>query len=107
MARVPEPPGVHPLVQQSVAQSGQSPRLGSLLKLPNRYVIYMKTCGRCKLRKDLNLFGLNKLKSDGKQAWCRPCVKEYDAKRFQRIKPERYQQVKARILVYNPSRDCF
>ena len=44
----------------------------------------MSQCSRC--RRERETF----------HGWCKECRKSYDAERFQRTKPERYAQVKAR-----------
>lgn len=48
----------------------------------------MKTCTKCKLEQTLDNFGNNKSKPDGKQVWCKPCVKEHNADYYKRT-PER------------------
>lgn len=78
----------------------------------------MKTCTRCNEEKDIEQFNWRNKSKGWRLAWCKPCVKAYDATR---TKTEKYrntkkQQVQSRIernriyvgeyLFYNPCIDC-
>ena len=54
----------------------------------------MKECSKCKISKDLDSFGNNAKKSDGKQNWCRDCVNEYNTAYYKRT-PEKNTARKA------------
>lgn len=63
----------------------------------------MKVCGSCKVEKDLDLFGNNRSKKDGKQDRCNECRKEYRQKHKETIaeaKAKHYKENKERISKY-------
>ncbi len=50
----------------------------------------MKTCSRCRGRKSLEAFGVDTSNGDGRKAYCRKCMTEYNRKRYKTIeKPRR------------------
>ena len=51
----------------------------------------MKTCPRCETEKALDCFGRNASRADGRQTYCRLCVKEYNRDYYTRT-PERNGQ---------------
>lgn len=57
----------------------------------------MKICTRCKLEQSVDNFGNNKARLDGKQAWCKPCVKVHNADYYKRT-PHRNPQRRAHSL---------
>ncbi len=44
-----------------------------------------KTCGKCNETKQLNDFGTFKRAKDGKQSWCKSCMKQVMRERYERI----------------------
>lgn len=50
--------------------------------------ITMKQCCHCGVEKPTTEFYDSKRSSDGKTAWCKDCVKEYNRNRYNRIKME-------------------
>lgn len=54
----------------------------------------MKTCGRCKLLKDRELFVKNSCKKDGLSAYCRECSQGYQRYAYKNS-PKRREQVRA------------
>ena len=50
--------------------------------------ITMKQCYHCGVKKPTTEFYDSKSSSDGKAAWCKDCVKEYNRNRYNRIKME-------------------
>lgn len=78
----------------------------------------MKTCPRCTLEKDLSEFAKNAHRKDGKQIYCRLCVKVINAEHFSKTKrdPKRLENRQRQIdrgykyvlehLLKNPCVDC-
>lgn len=63
----------------------------------------MKTCGKCREAKSVELFGKNKRYSDGLWPYCKPC----DAKRtaeYRAANPDRVKEIQARSRSKNPDR---
>lgn len=54
-----------------------------------RFSVVMKGCRRCGKEKELEAFASNSRSSDGHHSWCRACVKQYDADRFQSMPRDR------------------
>lgn len=48
----------------------------------------MKTCGKCKELKEFSFFRKSN-RNDGYQAWCTPCFRDYDKKRYASIDKKR------------------
>lgn len=52
----------------------------------------MKKCSQCNETKSMDDFGTFKRSRDGKQAWCRPCMKQALADRYKRIASQEPQK---------------
>src|SRR3954469_970420 len=52
-----------------------------------------KRCGRCGLEKPLDDFHR---RQSGRQTWCKPCRRSYDAEYHQSVRPRRIEQARAR-----------
>lgn len=61
-----------------------------------------KQCKRCGLVKDLQSYYTNRANKDGLHSWCRPCVKEYNRKRYEANPrtPEQAEQIKNRMRLW-------
>jgi len=56
-----------------------------------------KRCGRCGEDKPVEAFHR---RQSGRQAWCKPCRREYDAAYHDRTRARRVQQAKARRVAF-------
>lgn len=78
----------------------------------------MKTCGSCKTEKDLEQFSWRNKTKGLKMAWCKTCIKAYDAARHKTEEYKADKKVKrlnrlelnrayiALYLISNPCIDC-
>lgn len=69
-----------------------------------------KICGLCCQTRSHDVFGKDKLKQDGRAAWCRACTREYNKSpraKAQRAAWRKRPNVRARILKQNHTRGAF
>ncbi len=76
----------------------------------------IKTCKKCKSDRPVEQFSLNKRRKDGRQDWCKPCIKVRDAEnyienkgRFAKWSKDRRLRVRTQVfewLLEHPCIEC-
>ena len=67
----------------------------------------MKTCGRCRIEKDVNSFAKDKKRKDGLQYWCVNCYKEYKLTNKEKSKEQNKKWVEKNRIKYNHYARCY